>query len=95
MKLPNGDKADLGSKLGDYCLNPDHPDAKHKARVFTSVLGITRDNPEILADAIRGACRHSEAAESAGEDSFGERFHLIFPVSTGRGVAMPRCSPPE
>lgn len=88
MKLPNGHKADLGSKLGEYCLNPEHPDGKHKARVFASVLGITRDNQDILAEAIRSACRDLEEAEPAGEDSFGKRFRLIFPLSTGRGNAQ-------
>jgi hypothetical protein len=37
MKLPNGDRAivDL-EKLRAYCLNPQHPRGRHKARVFAS-----------------------------------------------------------
>ena len=35
MKLPNGAKATIPEgKLEDYCLNPFHPDGKHKAKVF-------------------------------------------------------------
>jgi hypothetical protein len=41
MKLPNGENADLGTKLEDYSLNPFHRHGQHKARVFESALGIT------------------------------------------------------
>jgi hypothetical protein len=54
MKLPNGDRADLGTKLTDYSLNPLHRHGQHKARVFESVLGITLANSEVLADALVG-----------------------------------------
>jgi hypothetical protein len=49
MKLQNGDRAiiPIGKLLG-YCLNPNHPKGKHKARVFKSALGITADNAEPL-----------------------------------------------
>jgi hypothetical protein len=36
MKLPNGDGADLGTKIGDYVLNLRHWDGRHRARVFGS-----------------------------------------------------------
>ena len=48
MKLPNGDRADLGTKIEDYVLNPRHWEGRHKARVFESVLGITLANRTIL-----------------------------------------------
>ncbi|MDJ0795692.1 MAG: hypothetical protein QNJ51_02455 [Calothrix sp. MO_167.B12] len=35
-------------KLHDYCLNPEHPQGKHKARLFLSILGMTADNAEDL-----------------------------------------------
>jgi len=47
MKLPNGDRADLGSKIEDYVLNPRHWEGRHKARVFESVLGITPANRKV------------------------------------------------
>jgi hypothetical protein len=47
MKLPNGERADLGSKIEDYVLNPSHWEGRHKARVFESMLGITlSDHPK-------------------------------------------------
>lgn len=37
MKLPNGDRAVISmGKLRGYCLNPEHPSGRHKARVFAS-----------------------------------------------------------
>jgi hypothetical protein len=45
MKLPNGSKAVIPEgKLEDYCLNPFHPDGKHKAKVFEKALGITQED---------------------------------------------------
>jgi hypothetical protein len=52
MKLPNGDRADLGTKLEDYSLNPSHRQGQHKARVFESALGITLANKQILSRAL-------------------------------------------
>ncbi|HXP87677.1 MAG TPA: hypothetical protein VN841_23290 [Bryobacteraceae bacterium] len=36
------------AKLRDYCLNPNHEDGKHKARVFASILGLGRSDAEFL-----------------------------------------------
>jgi len=36
-------------------LNPDHPRGKDKARVFASLLGITRDDANELAALVRQA----------------------------------------
>jgi hypothetical protein len=45
MELPNGDRAVIPiEKIIGYCLNPNHPKGKHKARVFKSVLNITNDD---------------------------------------------------
>src|SRR5262249_39406349 len=41
-KLPNGERVRIPmEKLTDYCLNPDHPRGRDKARVFAALLGIT------------------------------------------------------
>jgi hypothetical protein len=43
MKLPNGAKAIIpDGKLENYCLNPFHPDGKHKSILFEKALGITQ-----------------------------------------------------
>lgn len=87
MKLPNGDRAEIGTKLEDYSLNPTHRDGQHKARVFASLLGITLANRDILAAALRAAAATSSDAEARGDRGFGETFILRFPFLTPRGTA--------
>jgi len=43
MRLPNGESADLGTKLEEYTLNPLHRDGRHKAHVFESVLAFFKE----------------------------------------------------
>lgn len=51
MKLPNGEQAEISvQKLIGYCLNPEHPSGKHKARVFASILEITVENADVLRE---------------------------------------------
>ena len=33
-------------KLRNYCLGPDHPRGRHKARMFASALGLIADDAE-------------------------------------------------
>ena len=86
MKLPNGQRCDLGTKLEDYSLNSLHREGRNKARVFESVLGITQANAEVLRAAIRSAAS-SDEAEARGDNGFGEVFNLRFAMTTGRGSA--------
>jgi hypothetical protein len=47
MKLPNAEKAFVDiEKLSGYCLNTAHERGKHKARLFSSVLGLMRTMPK-------------------------------------------------
>jgi len=56
MKLPNAARAVVEiEKLRDYCLNTNHPRRRHKARVFSTALGITAEDSEELRDAILSA----------------------------------------
>ena len=87
MKLPNGERADLGAKLQDYVLNPQHRRGRHKARVFASVLGITQDNHETLARALLEAAAHSIDVAGGGDQGFGETFEIQFQLTTDRGTA--------
>jgi hypothetical protein len=65
-KLPNGEGALIPmEKLTDYCLNPDHAPGKDKARVFASVLGITRDRAHELTDLVRQAARDGDITKEA------------------------------
>lgn len=85
MKLPNGDRADLGTKIEDYVLNPRHWEGRHKARVFESVLGITLADREVLHQGILSAAENSDEAESLGNNGHGEVYVLRFPLETQRG----------
>lgn len=87
MKLPNGRKADLGTKLEDYLLNPLHPQGKHKAQLFESVLGVTLANAEVLRAALLEAAADTDAAVSRGDNGFGEVLVLRFPFSTTKSTA--------
>lgn len=87
MKLPNGDRADLGTKIEDYVLNPGHWEGRHKAKVFESVLGITLANRGVLREAVLLAARDSDNAEPLGHNGHGEVYVLRFPLETRRGSA--------
>jgi hypothetical protein len=87
VRLPNGSKADLGTKLEDYLLNPLHPQGKHKAELFGSVLGVTLANAEVLRAALLEAASDSDAAVSRGDNGFGEVYVLRFPFATAKATA--------
>ena len=87
MKLPNSDRADLGTKIEDYTLNPRHREGRHKARVFLSVLGISLENSEILREAVLTAAKTSDEAEARGDNGFGDAYVLRFPITTRVGSA--------
>jgi hypothetical protein len=88
MRLPHGERAVCDdAKLRDYCLNPQHPRGRHKARVFQSALGLTAAHTALLRDALLAAARTEEA--TAGEaDVYGQRYVIDFnfagPAGAGR-----------
>lgn len=60
MRLPNGARAILDArKLVDYCLNPDSPRGRHKARVFASSRG-GGDGPAKETHQTASHCRVTE-----------------------------------
>jgi hypothetical protein len=81
VKLPNGDAAIIEiAKLRDYCLNPDHPRGKHKARVFKAVLDISVGEADLLVEALARAAHESETEEGAA-DEFGIRYIIDFELA--------------
>jgi hypothetical protein len=64
-------------KIRDYCLNPDHPRGRHKARVFVVALGLTLEDAEELRDALLAAARDREAVATE-QDEHGQRYTLDF-----------------
>lgn len=87
MRLPNGDRADLGTKIEEYILSGSHPEGRHKARLFASILGIAPSNAGILRRALLAAAATSDAAEPAGSDEFGRRYSMPIRITTMKGAA--------
>jgi len=90
MKLPNAEASIVEiEKLRDYCLSPQHPRGRHKARVFLSLLGLA------VADAmeLRAALLHAALTENAvpgASDRFGTRYILDFELRRGGRSAQIR-----
>ncbi|UKO95851.1 DUF6883 domain-containing protein [Nostoc sp. UHCC 0870] len=79
--LPNAENAVVEiRKLREYCLNPEHPKGKDKARLFSSILGITADNAEELRQIILKAAKIYEVSLNR-RDQFGQRYTLDFPLT--------------
>ncbi len=79
MKLPNDERAvaDIG-KFRDYCLNAEHPVGKHKARVFKSSLGFTKDDAEKIRDIVMEAAKTEDAIEGDKLPLYGQTYTLDF-----------------
>lgn len=90
MTLPNGKRAIVDiRKLRDYCLNPDNPRGRHKARVFASALSLTAADAAYLRDKLREAAATVEV--QPGElDLYGQRYTIDFELRTGTGSATIR-----
>lgn len=80
MRLPHAEQAivDL-EKLESYCLNPEHPRGKHKARVFASALGMSAADAGDLRDLLLAAVAEREAHPGQC-DEYGRRYTLDFEV---------------
>jgi hypothetical protein len=83
MLLPNGERAIVDiRKLRDYCLNPDNPRGSRKARVFRSVLGMTKvDAPALRQKLLQVAA--SEQAKVGEIDRYGQRYTIDFELRKG------------
>jgi hypothetical protein len=85
MKLPNAENALVDiAKLRDYCLNANHPEGKHKARVFQAKLGLGKNDAERLRQAILEAILKADAIEQR-PTLYGRRFIVDFEVSLPEG----------
>jgi hypothetical protein len=78
MLLPNREQAvvDL-AKLSEYCLNPEHPRGRHKARVFASALGMSLADVEALRAMLLSVALDHEATPAIS-DHYGQRYVLDF-----------------
>jgi hypothetical protein len=81
MLIPNAENAIVDiRKLRDYCLNPEHKDGKHKARLFAAILGMTADDAEDLRQILLEVVSVQEA-RLGRQDDFGQRYTLDFPIA--------------
>jgi hypothetical protein len=92
MKLPGGDNAIVDIvKLRDYCLDPQHPRGRHKARVFAATLDLVQTDAEFLRQALLRAAREADAL--VGEtDECGDRFIVEFELNRANRRAIVRSA---
>jgi hypothetical protein len=77
MRLPNGERAVVDiRKLQEYCLNPQHPRGRNKARVFASV-GIWEAYAEELRTHLLAAASNGEARLGVA-NPYGQRYVVDF-----------------
>ncbi len=76
-------------KFTEYALNPSNADGMHKARVFNSVLGYTRDNYQTLLNQIRSGILSNPAIQGR-INQFGTRFTVDIMVHGPKGQALVR-----
>jgi len=80
MKLPNAENAFVDiAKLRDYCLNPNHPEGKHKAHIFQEKIGFGQNDAERLRQLILQEILTVEAREES-PTAYGRRFVVDFMI---------------
>jgi len=90
MKLPNAERAFVDiEKLRGYCLSPFHIKGKHKARMFSSILGLTLKDAEKLRKSLLEAAKNLDASPGV-EDKYGKRYIVDFMMTTTKGQAKIR-----
>jgi hypothetical protein len=93
MKLPNGDNAVVDMvKLRDYCLSLQHPEGRHKARVFLSALGISSGDAEKLREILLLVAVVNDEVKMTDVDKYGCRYSIDVPVSWGSREAVIRSA---
>jgi len=76
--IPNAINAVIDQrKLVEYCLCPDHPRGKHKAKVFHYTLGLKQSDANLLTDRIRKAILTQECSLGTTDD-YGRRYTVDF-----------------
>ena len=92
MKIPNAEKAIVDvKKLQGYCLNPLHVRGRHKAHVFSSILGLTSKDAEKLKRVLLEAVKNCDAVPGI-EDEYGKRYIIDFMMTTTKGEAKIRST---
>jgi hypothetical protein len=88
MKLPNAERAFVDiAKLRDYSLDVVHKEGKHKARVFASALGLTRNDANWLREQLLAAARIQDCRLGRKTD-YGQRYILDFTLTRNQKAAV-------
>ena len=92
MLLPAGEQAIVDDgKLLDYALSPAHPIGRHHAELFERLLGITRENYQLLKEQLLRAAVTVDV-EPGRPSPFGQKFEMRFavrgPIGTRRVLAV-------
>ncbi len=81
QKLPNPDKAVVDiDKLVSYCLNMEHQDGQHKAKVFKSALNLGINDAQILRNALLKAL-FNQSAVLLKPNEYGEKYIIDFEMT--------------
>lgn len=93
MKLPNGKSAFVDiEKLRGYCLSGQHPEGRHKARVFLATLGMSAADADKLREILLiAAADHDDVSETVA-DEYGRRFTLDVHIVWGSREAVIRSA---
>jgi hypothetical protein len=79
-RLPRADRAVVDrEKLEGYLLNPQHEVGRHKARVFTSALGIRQRDWHYLRDRLLAAVVDAPVS-GVRETSWGSLYEVVLAV---------------
>lgn len=93
MKLLNGSSAVVDiEKLRGYCLSAQHPEGRHKARVFLATLGMSDTDAEKLRELLLSAAAASNDVSMTGTDEYGSRYSLDAQVVLGSREATVRSA---
>lgn len=78
MKIPNAENAVIDiRKLRNYCLDPNHADGKHKARLFAAIFGMTAQDAPALREILLQIVLETEATPGR-RDNYGQRYVIDF-----------------
>jgi hypothetical protein len=89
-RLPNGERTELDvRKLTDYCLSPNHPRGRHKARVFRDALRLEQGDAQELRMLLLRAARDDDAVRLV-RDAWGERWQIDVAIARQNQRAVVR-----
>ncbi len=78
-------------KVTGYSLDPEHDEGRHKAHLFESLLGINRQNAELLLGAVKNAAVTGETILGKS-DKYGQRYMIDFAFTGPGGTATIRSA---